>query len=538
MSRWLAIAACLLLLPLSAAAEGSVRHALVVGANQAGPGSSPLFYAEADAQRVADVLDQLGDVPRGRTEVLLSPTAAQLRGALRGLADDVTRSRARGADHVTVLFFYSGHADPDALRLGPATLPYGELKESLTATGADVRLLLLDSCYAGGATRTKGAARAPGFLRDASAEVDARGEVVITSSAADEASQESDEVGGSYFTHYLLSGLRGDADASGDGEVTLDEAYRYVFHRTVAHTASTRAGAQHPGFDYDLSGSGDLVLTRLGQRGAALRFSGDDAGRFLVFDDAAKEFVAEVQAVPGRPTRLLVESGRYRVQLREPDALYEQSLSLRDGAEGVVERTAMRAVPYSEDATKGAMLRTRRLAQGKEITLAIKGGAQGFFDPVIRETLIPAMPLSGVEVELRNLFGPGGSLRFEALLGGARLQTALTDSVDLDATYLQVVGSGGPYLTPAVPGARWFRPFVGMRLALIWVHRDLLPFGVQAPQDYTMFTPGFAGGFGIRFAPRAGVSFEGRLHGTLYVADGKQQVLGYSEALVSLWFRL
>jgi len=536
--RWLAILVCLFSWPLSAAAEGSVRHALVVGANQAAPGSSPLFYAEADARRFADVLDQLGDVPRGRTEVLLSPTASQLRGALRGLADDVARSRGDGADHVTVLFFYSGHADPDALRLGSGTVPYTELKEALAGSGADVRLLLLDSCYAGGATRTKGAARAPGFLRDASAEVDARGEVVITSSAADEASQESDEVGGSYFTHYLLSGLRGDADTSGDGEVTLDEAYRYVFHRTVAHTASTRAGAQHPGFDYDLSGSGDLVLTRLGTRGAALRFDGDAAGRFLVFDDDAQQFVAEVQQVPGRPTRLLVESGRYRIQLREPDALYEQRLSLRDGGEGTVDRTAMRAVPYSEDATKGATRRVRRLAQGKEVTLAIKGGGQGFFDASIRESLIPAMPLSGVEIELRNLFGPAGSLRFEALLGGARLQTTLTPGVELDATYLQVVASGGPYLTPTVPGARWFRPFVGLRLALIWIHRDLQPLGVQAPQDYTMFTPGFAGGFGLRFAPRVGVSFEGRLHGTMYVADGKQQVLGYGEALASLWFRL
>jgi uncharacterized caspase-like protein len=60
--------------------------------------------------------------------------------------------------------------------------------------------------------------------------VDASGEVVITSSSADELSQESDEVGGSYFTHYLLSGLRGAADTSGDGEVTLDEAYRYVYY--------------------------------------------------------------------------------------------------------------------------------------------------------------------------------------------------------------------------------------------------------------------------------------------------------------------
>jgi hypothetical protein len=529
----------LLLLPALAGADGApARHALLVGANQAGPGAGPLYYAEADARRLGDVLDQLGDVPRARSRVLLSPTVGQLRAALAALAADVARSRADGAGHVTVLFYYSGHAEPDALRLGPATLPYSELKQGLADTGADVRVLLLDSCHAGGATRSKGASRAPGFLRDTSAAADARGEGVITSSAADEASQESDEVGGSYFTHYLISGLRGDADATGDGEVTLEEAYRYVFHRTVTHTAGTRAGAQHPGFDYDLSGSGALVLTRLAARGAALRFDGSIAGRFLVFDEERGEFVAEVQAIAGRPTRLLVQRGRYRVQLREPEALYEQRLSLQDGGEGLVERAAMRSLPYSEDTTKGAIARTRRVASGREVVLAVKGGGQGFFDPSVVRSLIPPMPLSGLELEVRGVLGPMGSLRAEALLGGRRLQAEVAPGVLLDASYLSVVAGIGPTFTPRVPGAPWLRPFVGVRLGLIWVHRDLLPVGVQAPQDYVMVTPGVTGGLGLALAPRFGLAIEGRAHGTLFVADGKQQVLGYGEALGSLWFRL
>lgn len=534
-----AILALLVLLPLLAnAQEGPERYALIVGVNGGGPGLAELFYAESDARRVADVLDQLGDVPRRRSRLLLTPTVAQLRGALEALSDDVRGARERGVSHVTVLFYYSGHAEPDALRLPTGTLPFDELKATITGSGADVRLLLLDSCFAGAVTRTKGASRSPGFLRDASATVDARGEVVITSSAADEASQESDEVGGSYFTHYLLSGLRGDADASGDGSVTLEEAYRYVFHRTVSHTAGTRAGAQHPGFDYDLSGSGDLVLTRLADQGAALRFDASQSGRYLVFDEERGEFVAEVTATPGRPTRLLVDAGRYRIQLRESDALYEQRLVLDKGVEGSVDRTVMHPVPYSEDTTKGAIARTRRLAAGKEIDLAVKGGAQGFFRKDVRETLIPPMPLSGLELEVRGLLGPVGALRMDVLFGGRFFSAELSPEVGFDASYLTVVGGLGPYLTPRVPGARWFRPFVGARVGVLWIHRDLFPAGVQAPQDYVMVTPGVGGGFGLQFAPRAGVSFEGRLHGTAYVADARQEFLAYGEGLLSLWFRL
>ena len=44
-------------------------------------------------------------------------------------------------------------------------------------------------------------------------------------STSSDASQESDEIGGSYFTHYLVSGMRGAADANGDQLVTLAEVY-------------------------------------------------------------------------------------------------------------------------------------------------------------------------------------------------------------------------------------------------------------------------------------------------------------------------
>ena len=243
----------------------------------------------------------LGGVPADHLTVLRSPTRAGFDAAMERLGERVAEVKADGG-HATVFFYFSGHADPDAIQLGRQTVLFADLRAALEATGADVRLLFIDSCYAGAATRTKGARRAPGFL-EATAEVDASGEVLIASSAADELSQESDEVGGSYFTHYLLSGLRGAADASGDGTVTLDEAYRYVYHRTVAHTAATRAGTQHPGYDYDLSGSGDVVLTTLGARGATLSFDERQSGRFLIFDEDDDRFVAEVQVTPGRPWR-------------------------------------------------------------------------------------------------------------------------------------------------------------------------------------------------------------------------------------------
>ena len=72
-----------------------------------------------------------------------------------------------------------------------------------------------------------------------------RGHAYLTSSSADEAAQESDRIGGSFFTHFLVTGLRGAADADSDKRVTLDEAYRFAFDETLARTEAIGGGPQH-----------------------------------------------------------------------------------------------------------------------------------------------------------------------------------------------------------------------------------------------------------------------------------------------------
>src|SRR5207237_28652 len=140
------------------------------------------------------------------------------------------------------------------------------------------RIGLFDSCQSGVITRSKGARPAPAFDVTRAKESGPRGLVLIASSAADEESQESDEIAASFFTHYLASGLLGDADASGDGKVTLAEAYAYAYARTVGETAETRAGAQHPVYLYDLGGAGDVVLTELAPTRGAMVFPASAEG--------------------------------------------------------------------------------------------------------------------------------------------------------------------------------------------------------------------------------------------------------------------
>jgi hypothetical protein len=161
--------------------------------------------------------------------LLRDPDPRQISDALTRLEREMTVARA-DSRRVELLFYYSGHSDTEGLLLGESLLPYRELRDSIEAVDADVAVALLDSCSSGSFTRLKGGRRAQPFLFDDAAEI--TGYAFLTSSSDTEASQESDEIAASFFTHYLVSGLLGAADTTGDGKVTLNEAYQHAFAET------------------------------------------------------------------------------------------------------------------------------------------------------------------------------------------------------------------------------------------------------------------------------------------------------------------
>src|SRR5207248_10935165 len=92
----------------------------------------------------------------------------------------------------------------------------------------------------------------------------------------------------------LAGGVLGGADRSGDGRVTLFEAYAYAYDRTVADTAESAAGAQHPTFSYDLAGNGDLVLTDVAVRHEGVYFPREAPGGVYYLVDHQGFVAAEV----------------------------------------------------------------------------------------------------------------------------------------------------------------------------------------------------------------------------------------------------
>jgi hypothetical protein len=313
----------------SASAE-SRRMAIVVGNNAGNAGMTPLRYAESDAGKMARVLTELGDVGVDDVMLLQGRNVADLERAISDAHDRVAAFKKASPETRTVLIFYfSGHSDGEAIELGLEKLPYGRLKTMLLGTGADLRVAIVDACKSGAGFLQKGGKPAEAFSIKLTDTLVASGDAFITSSAADESALESSEVMGSFFTHNLISGLRGAADASGDKLVTLAEAYRYAFDRTVSATAMMPVGAQHPSYDYRLSGQGELVLSSL-VKPSALIVLPEGADRSMITDLARDQVVVEV---PGGPQReIAVAPGNYGLRLFKDGKSYGGRVTLPEGA--------------------------------------------------------------------------------------------------------------------------------------------------------------------------------------------------------------
>src|SRR5690606_5434129 len=235
----------------------------------------------------------------------------------------------RGGTRVELFVYYSGHSDEEGLLLGEERFGYDELRAALESLPADVRVAILDSCASGALTRRKGGVRRPPFLVDAASHV--QGHAFLTSSSADEAAQESDRIGASFFTHFLLSGLRGAADTSRDGKVTLNEAYQFAFAETLARTSRTSAGAQHPAYEMQLAGTGDLVMTDLRSTAAGLVVDEAVGGRIFVRDESGALVVELRKERMAPPVELGLAPGAYVVTVDDRGALSEARVVLTVG---------------------------------------------------------------------------------------------------------------------------------------------------------------------------------------------------------------
>lgn len=350
-AAWLlALATCL----LAPRAHAEItRYALVAGNDVGSAGELTLRYAQADAEKVFEVLHGLGEFRAENMILLQGRRGSELQRALISLNARIRAEHSAGRDSV-LFVYYSGHADAVSLHTGPEPVELGLLQRLVEGSPAAFRVLVLDACRSGSLTRVKGAQKVAPFPLQLDAELRGEGLALLTSSTSDEDAQESDALRGSFFTHYFVSGLRGAADRNGDGSVSVEEAYGYSYQHTLRASSQTLYGTQHPTFRFDLKGKGAVPLTWITPRaGAAARVAFPPGRAYLLFArDEQGPVVAEVGEHDSQ--RLLaLEPGKYFVRGRASDHLLEGLVELGPGQTVALQESQLSPVDFARLARKG-----------------------------------------------------------------------------------------------------------------------------------------------------------------------------------------
>jgi Caspase domain len=377
LAAWLVRLAALLafaaIAPTAHAGGALRRIAVVVGANEPPPGRQPLRFAHEDAREVAEVLEHVGGFASADVHILLDPRPPELVAALDGIA----RTVAGAGGDALVVFYYSGHSDGQSLFPHGEPISLADLRSRIEHLGARIRVGILDTCHGGGWTQSKGLTVGPP-LADL-LNVDTEGTALVSSSSGLENAHEAEVLHGSFFTHHLVAGLRGAADSSHDGNVTLQEAFDYARERTVRDSARIAPTPQHPSFDLALRGRQDIVLTSLSAGTSALQIS---AGRALleVIHLQSGATVADAPAGQGA-VRVALPPGRYLVRAVLDGHVSTKEIEVRAGETATVSEDQLEASGDGKLGAKGpevqAPLSIWNPPRGTHWLLVLDGGVGG-----------------------------------------------------------------------------------------------------------------------------------------------------------------
>jgi hypothetical protein len=324
-----------------------VRILVTAGSKIGLPAERPLRFADDDAKRVRDVMVSLGGVKSEHAFYLGEPSRTALFGAIDRAKAEAQRHRP---DEVTLVFYFSGHGDREALHLGTERVLVSDLSAKLGEVPAGLRIAVTDACRA---TREKGFDDGEPFAISATMIPQASGQVWLHASSDGEAAQESDEVQGAIFTQAWLSGLRGAADANGDARVTLDESFAFAHSQTLIRSAKSSGVMQKPEAVVSLREAGPVVLTQTAARMGTIALPQARDTHFLVYSTGAKSVLSELWASPDRRLLLRVPPGRYVVQKRIAGSGAAAQIAIAAGEERRLEDGDFQASPLEAVARKG-----------------------------------------------------------------------------------------------------------------------------------------------------------------------------------------
>jgi len=116
-----------------------------------------------------------------------------------------------------------------------------EITEILESSPAKFKLCIADACHSGSLYTEKGAMRNAFESYYQALAQSKPGMALIMSSKSEETSLESNNLRQGVFSHFLLRGLKGEADNNHDNTVVLQELFDYICHNVKEYTSKRQS---------------------------------------------------------------------------------------------------------------------------------------------------------------------------------------------------------------------------------------------------------------------------------------------------------
>ena len=246
---WACLAARAAQAAAPAGAEAAARQWAVLIGVEKYQRASPLRFTANDVVQIAHTLQARGGFdPECLLEIIDDAPDPASRPEKAKLLACLPNWLNRAGPNDALIVYFSGHgfrdqqgkvylapSDVDPADPAATGIPIEWLREQIAGCRARFKLLILDACHAGS---EKGEEHGQGVAAEVLGQAfhNLEGVVTLASSTADEKSQIWEEKEQSLFSYWLKQGLKGHADLDGDGNVDIDELYKYL-SRSVRQTA-------------------------------------------------------------------------------------------------------------------------------------------------------------------------------------------------------------------------------------------------------------------------------------------------------------
>jgi len=211
------------------------NRALVVGISDYPAPITKLPAVAGDVRAIAHLLQSKRGVFRKQGTVVLTESKATTAAILAAATDALSTTTTD-----TVFVYLAGHGDvdrgeyyfishdTDKSNVAGTAVPLSEIKKLFDDCKSKRVFLWLDCCHSGGILKPRSSTTVnnESILKRTLQAVQGEGRVIIAACTAEQLAYEDHAIGHGVFTHALLRGLKGEAEAQ--GEVTATSLYDFI----------------------------------------------------------------------------------------------------------------------------------------------------------------------------------------------------------------------------------------------------------------------------------------------------------------------